>query len=127
MINYDEWASKFVGRCWHKFEQSDTDYYYNVYYTCTKCGIEQIGNTNFHPTLDDRDYLELVRYAMKHEKWDEFIKPHCSVSYKVPIEWINLYTVQGKTFLESEFVMLLFDRELGTKAIYEFFSNEVGI
>ena len=109
MINYDEWASNFVGRCWHKFEWSYTDCY-DVYYTCTKCGIEKVGNANFQPTLDDRDYMMLVKYARNHEKWEDFI----------------LFLLQEYWFDSSiaEIIHLLFSRELGTKAIYEYFSKE---
>jgi hypothetical protein len=110
MIDYDEWASKFVGKCWHKFEWSDTDCY-DVYYTCTKCGIEQVGNANFHPTIDDHDYMELVRYARNHEKWEDFIE-------------FLLHEYWRKSSIEM-IIHLLFSRELGTKAIYEFFSKEV--
>ena len=114
-MTYDRWASKFVGRCWHKFEWSDTDCY-DVYYTCTKCGIEQVGNANFHPTLDDRDYLELVRYAMKHEKWRAFKEWLLSEQEKRMND--NLLHVEDAVFDQ------MFDRERGTKAIYEFFSKE---
>jgi hypothetical protein len=116
MIDYDEWASKFVGKCWHKFEWSDTDCY-DVYYTCTKCGIEQVGNTNFHPTLDDSDYLELVRYVRSHKEISNFLN----------FLWAKWDDSKAITSFDMFLLDILFDRELGTKAIYEFFSNEVGI
>lgn len=120
MNKLDEWASKFVGRCWHEADQQYVD-------ECIKCKCafqrydlepDNCENHRFHPIKSDSDYMELVRYAMKHEKWRAFKEWLLSEQEKRMND--NLLHVEDAVFDQ------MFSRELGTKAIYEFFSKEEG-
>jgi hypothetical protein len=118
----DKRCAELMGKCWHELQQARLCGPYPDFY-CAKCkkylGYDYYGGKhtfNPSPTTSDSDYMILVRYAMKHEKWRAFKEWLLSEQEKRMND--NLLHVEDAVFDQ------MFDRELGTKAIYEFFSKE---